>query len=281
MDIKRIKQLAGLAPIVEAFGDGDFDRFMNGDDGEDDLSASERELVGRAERDLSAKGIKVKNVDPEADISALARTRAPEMDDEMSQAPADDEVDDLPRGPDPELGELEDTGDEDMGDPEMGELESPAEKFPAAAEVDTPAEVQQAATKAASRSGVTQLASRLLTNNPNATRAEFMAITRPLGISDHSANTMFYKVRNAMRAAPGAPAPTPAQAELPMEFWVVKNASGKVLTESGTYDLPLWADYLDTRFDARIFEKEIHAKKAVEALNKYGFKAVEIAKETF
>lgn len=272
MDIKRIKQLAGLAPIVEAWDDGDFDRFMNGDDEDEGLSASERALVGAAERDLGAKGIKVKNVDPEADMAALARTRAPEV--ELDDEPAPAEVDDLPRGPAPgeEMGGPED----ELGD-ELPADASPAEKFPAAAEVDTPAEVQQAASKAASRSGVTQLASRLLTNNPNATRAEFMAITRPLGISDHSANTMFYKVRNAMRAAPGvAPA-----ADAPMEFWVIKNASGKVLTESGTYDLPLWADYLDTRFDARIFEKEIHAKKAVEALNKYGFKAVELAKETF
>ena len=279
MDIKRIKQLAGLAPIVEAWDDGDFDRFMNGDDDED-LSSAERELVGRAEKDLAAKGVKVKNVDPEADMAALARTRAPEMDDEVEPTMAP-EVDDLPRGPDPELGELEDTGEEPSGDPELGELESPAEKFPAAAEVDTPAEVEQAASKAASRSGVTQLASRMLTNNPNATRSEFFAVTRPLGISDHSANTMFYKVRNAMRAATAAPsvlapeAPTGA-----MEFWVIKNASGKVLTESGSYDMPLWADYLDTKFDARIFDKEIQAKKAVETLAKYGFTKVEVAKES-
>ena len=275
MDIKRIKQLAGLAPIVEAWDDGDFDRFMNGDDDED-LSSAEQELVGRAEQDLAAKGVKVKNVDPEADMAALARTRAPEMDDEVAPAPAD-EVDDLPRGPAPgeEMGGMED----EVGD-ELPADASPAEKFPAADEVDTPAEVEQAASKAASRSGVTQLASRLLTNNPNATRAEFMAITRPLGISDHSANTMFYKVRNTMRAATAAPSVLAPEAPAgAMEFWVIKNASGKVLTESGSYDLPLWADYLDTRFDARIFEKEIHAKKAVEALAKYGFTKVEVAKE--
>jgi hypothetical protein len=273
MDIKRIKQLAGLAPIVEAWDEGDFDRFMGGDDDED-LSSSEQELAAQADRDLRAKGIKVKNVDPEADMSALARTRAPEIDDEMDMAPASDEVDDLPQGPgsDPELGELEDTGEEPAG-----EIEGPA------GEVDTPAEVQQAAAKVVSRSGVTQLASRLLANNPNATRAEFMAITRPLGISDHSANTMFYKIRNTMRAATGAPsvlAPEQPAAGAAMEFWVIKNASGKVLSESGSYDLPLWADYLDTKFDAKIFEKEVHAKKAVEALAKYGFTKVEVAKES-
>lgn len=265
MDIKRVKQLAGLEPLVEAWDDGDFDRFMNGDD-EDDLSDAERELVGQAEKDLAAKGVKVKNVDPEADISALARSRAPEAEDDIAPAPADDEMDDLPRGPAP--------GEEPEGP-------SAAEEFPAADEIDTPAEVQQAATKVATRSGVKQLASRLLTNNPNATRAEFFAITRPLGISDHSANTTFYTVRNAMKAAnTAAPSVLAAPPPAAMEFWVIKNEKGKVLSESGTYDLPLWADYLDTKFDARIFEKEIHAKKAIETLAKYGFTKVTIAKES-
>lgn len=275
MDIKRIKQLAGLAPIVEAWDDGDFDRFMNGDDDED-LSSAEQDLVASAERDLGAKGIKVKNVDPEADMSALARTRAPEMDDEVDMAPPSPEVDDLPRGPAP--GEEPELDGPEADEPELGA--APTDALPAA-EVDTPAEVEQAASKMASRSGVKQLASRLLTTNPNASRSEFFAITRALGISDHSANTTFYKVRNDMRAATAAPSVLAPEAPAgAMEFWVIKNASGKVLTESGSYDLPLWADYLDTRFDARIFDKEIHAKKAVESLAKYGFTKVEVAKES-
>lgn len=268
MDIKRVKQLAGLEPIVEAWDDGDFDRFMNGDD-EDDLSDAERELVGQAERDLAAKGVKVKNVDPEADISALARTRAPEAEDDVAPAPAP-EVDDLPRGPAP--------GD----DPEL----SAAEEFPHADEVDTPEEIAAAqaapapaaaAPDAQTRGEKVAKAREYFAINPGATRGEFMTFAaRELGMGKNYANVLYYKVKPKPAAAPAAINPA-----APMEVWVIKNEKGKVLSESGTYDLPLWADFLDTRFDAKVFESELYAKKAIDALAKYGFKKVVAAKETF
>lgn len=59
-DIKRLQQFAGI--IVESSHDN-----------EDDLTPAERELVKKAESDLAKKGIKVKDVDPEKDLEALAK----------------------------------------------------------------------------------------------------------------------------------------------------------------------------------------------------------------
>ena len=64
-DISRLRALAGVQPLTESYDDDD-------DDG---MSASERELAGKADRDLKKKGIKVANVDPDKDIRSLARRR--------------------------------------------------------------------------------------------------------------------------------------------------------------------------------------------------------------
>lgn len=265
MDIKRLKQLSGLAPIVEAWDGDDFDRFMNGDD-EDDLSPSERELAAQADRDLSAKGIEVDDFDDEDDFSALGAGE-PEDDDFEDELelppprggragagapPPDMAAAAGPAGIEPELGT----------EPEMGDMGAEAPP-PEAEEAQAMTKEKKAAT-----------ARSFLTNNPNATRKEFMIYAAGVGMSGAYANTFYYAHKK--KVSPGAP---PAAPDAPMEFWVVKNAKGKVLTESGSYDLPMWADYTDTKFDARIFEQEIHAKKAVAALAKYGFKEVIIQKE--
>jgi len=66
-DISRLRALAGVQPLTESYDDDD--------DDDDGMSASERELAGKADRDLKKKGIKVANVDPDKDIRSLARRR--------------------------------------------------------------------------------------------------------------------------------------------------------------------------------------------------------------
>ena len=64
-DISRIRTLAGMQPLTESYDDDD-------DDG---MSASERALLKKAEGDLKKKGVKVKDVDPDKDLHALAQRR--------------------------------------------------------------------------------------------------------------------------------------------------------------------------------------------------------------
>ena len=79
-DIARIRQLAGQQPIMESFSD---------DDDDDGLSKSERALASKADSDLKKKGIKVAKVDPDKDVSALARRR--KASETKKEAAADDE----------------------------------------------------------------------------------------------------------------------------------------------------------------------------------------------
>lgn len=62
-DISRIRALAGV-PLNESY-----------DDDDDGMSAAERALADKADKDLKKKGVKVANVDPEKDIRSLARRR--------------------------------------------------------------------------------------------------------------------------------------------------------------------------------------------------------------
>lgn len=64
-DINHFRKLAGMAPLTESYDD----------DGDDGLSASERALANKADKDLRKKGVKVKDADPDKDMAALARRR--------------------------------------------------------------------------------------------------------------------------------------------------------------------------------------------------------------
>lgn len=61
-NIENIRKIAGN-PIVESVDDGD----------DEDLSPAEKALADKAESELKKTGIKVKNVDPDKDMSSLAK----------------------------------------------------------------------------------------------------------------------------------------------------------------------------------------------------------------
>lgn len=275
MDIKRIKQLAGLIPLYEGRfedEDEDLDRLLRGDDSDDGLSDAERELANQADSDLAAKGIDVGDADPDADLAALAASSAPEDDLDIAAA-----------NPAPELPQHELVPPPKARKPKARNPKNvpPVVDAPV---VDAPAVANDNSSVAAvaadlARGDKAQKARAWLQANPGASRGQFIKYTMDnLQFGKNYANTLFYleKKKAAQRSPMDAVTPAPAA----MEFWLVKNADGKVLSESGTYDLPLWSDYLDTSFDARIFDKEIHARKAVEILNRYGFKNVSVAKES-
>lgn len=291
MDIKRIKQLAGLAPIVEAWGEGDFERYM-GDEGDDDgMSSSERELAGMADRDLAAKGIEV-DADPDADLENMGADPHDDTDDLGDEEGASEFGDELEGGAEAPEGALDDAGEVgamggamapggEMGAPPEGDVGGDV----ASPMADPTGDVGQVPA-AAPRGEKTSKAREYMNINPGASRREFIAFAqRELGMGQHYANTLFYglKKKAAPAAMPGAMPGAMPMADLgaPMEFWVLKNITGKVLTEAGTYDVPMWASYTDDRFNAKIFETELLAKKAIETMAKYGFKAVKIEKEVF
>lgn len=64
-NLDHIRKIAGL-PLTESVA-------IRESDDDEDLSPAERELAAKAEKDLQKKGVKVKNVDPEKDISRLAQ----------------------------------------------------------------------------------------------------------------------------------------------------------------------------------------------------------------
>lgn len=268
MDIKRIKQLAGLAPIVEAWGDGDFDRYMRGDrfddfDDEDGLSASEREMVRSADRDLAAKGIKVDDVDPDDDLAHLDIDDADDMED-MDEPAMDavDAVDDLPAD-DVELGDDPEADDEFL---EPG-LPKPAPEVAVDAPVPTaaPDAAQAAAPEAnplvadqAARGAKTAKAREFLKTNPQASRKEFMNFaSRELGMGAHYANTLFYSLKKRM-----------------VEYCVIEHpTNGRVLAEGSAFDCPIWTTFDKIGFfDPAIYPVN-RGKVVLEKLAKNGHKA--------
>lgn len=118
--------------------------------------------------------------------------------------------------------------------------------------------------------------------NKGATRGEFIKFAaRELGMSGNYSNTLYYALKKRMAGAtqPEAAA-TPVDA--PMETWTVRNAKGLSLADGTGYDIPVWTPYdKDSAFEPKIFENERYAKKAVEALAKYGFHKVTVVKESF
>jgi len=74
MNLNRLRKLAGL---TESWDE---------DDSDDGMSASERALAAKADKDLAKKGIKVGHVDPEKDIASVAKHSKSEDDDEKPAA---------------------------------------------------------------------------------------------------------------------------------------------------------------------------------------------------
>lgn len=283
MDIKRIKQLAGLAPIVEAWGDGDFDRYMN-DDNEDDyeMSSSEKELASMADKDLAAKGIKV-DADPDADLEAMAAGAGDphdETDDLGDEEGAPDMGDDFEEDPgQPPAGAMGDAGA--MG----GEVSPNGQMTAPPAGEAPPAEMPPA--EGPARGALRAKAKEYLAINPGASRSEFRAFAvRELGMGSGNADNLYYMTKNKNKVAPAMPGAMPgampvAGLDAPMEAFYIVNSKDRVLTEAGSYDMPLWAALTDLRFDAKVFETELNAKKALETLAKFGIKDVKIKKEVF
>lgn len=119
--------------------------------------------------------------------------------------------------------------------------------------------------------------------NKGASRGEFMKFAaRELGMTGAYANTLFYALKKRM-AGTTPPEAAAVPVDTPMETWTIRNAKGLCLAEGFVaYDAPVWTPYdVNTAFEPRIFENERYAKKAIEALAKYGFHKVKAVKETF
>lgn len=283
MDIKRVKQLAGLAPIVEAWGEGDFERYMNNDSEDDyEMSSSEKDLASMADRDLAAKGIKV-DADPDADLEAMARDPHDETDDLGDEEGAPEMGDDLEDPSQPPTGAMGDVGG-------MGAM-APSDQTAAPS---LPGEVPPEATpdqappvEGPARGALRSKAKEYLAVNPGASRSEFRAFAvRELGMGSANADNLYYMTKNKSKVAPAMPGAMPgampvAGLDAPMEAFYIVNSKDRVLTEAGSYDMPLWAALTDLRFDAKVFETELNAKKALETLAKFGIKDVKIKKEVF
>lgn len=156
-DLDRLKQFAGI--ITESYAD------------DDELSPAEKALVDKAERDLKAKGIKVKDIDPDKDIASMAKKEK-----------AEDEV-------------VKDT------------VAKKIEKKEVAKEVakkadDKKAEEKKEEAKARGRKvgEKTSAMAAWLSANKDATRKSFIDhAVHKHGMSKHHANTLFYGLKKRLQ----------------------------------------------------------------------------------
>jgi hypothetical protein len=157
-NIENLRRIAGN-PIVESF-----------DEEDDDLSPAEKALADKAESDLKKTGIKVKHVDPEKDMSKLAK----------------------------KVGGKEEKVERNQEAAEKGEApasETEVKKEPKSEEKSE--ETAKKGRKADDASKIGQ-ARTWLKNNPGAKRSEFLTYTDSIGMSRHHASGKLTQLRRGL-----------------------------------------------------------------------------------
>lgn len=265
MDIKRLKQLAGLAPLVEAWGEGDFGRYMDQDEPEDEVANDHEPKRGLediddfdGEDDLGSDEDLLPRVQPRSDAkkaaSAIAAMR--------QKSPVSTHV--APTDTNPEQGEADmDSEPPSMSDQDM-QTAVDTKQIPATEPgLDKPVLTPPATggTKNPDlnlvRGDKASKAREWIAQNAGARRGDFMKwAAANLNMGPHYANTFFYANKKKVS-----------------EFYVVINPkTGKVLAEGSAFDIPVWTSYeKDSMFEPGILT-QFQAKIAQEKLAEFGHK---------
>lgn len=191
MNINELRKLAGL-PLVEGYDE----------DGDDEMSQAEKDLVKKADTDLAKKGIKVKDFDPDKDIARAAK---------------------------------KDKSGDDEDEPKKDAKPADKKPAPAAKKDDKPAAEEAAEKKArkARAENPNKKAAKIrayLTSNPDIGRGAFTAhAVAEFGMTKAGANTYFYKFKAKKAVAEGYILVHPA-------------APGFVLAENGMMNQYQWVD---------------------------------------
>lgn len=277
VDIKRIKQLAGLEPLIEAWDPDDLDRYTSADNSFGVSKSFDRNVNNPSAVRTGVEG------DPNSNVVKFPGVRPPHVGPKASAA--------APKGPprrltaktiDPEIARqlagLD--ADDDVA------MAADAGEAPLAPTTQGPAVPADPNAPVFARGDKSAKASEWLAANPNASRGEFMRYAAAeLGMGGHYANQFYYGKGKAIRMAARTadPAAVAAAASSPdiVEFWLVKNVNGGVLAEGTGYDVPIWTTFDKISvFEPKIFESELYAKKAVEHLNRFGYgNRVEVVRE--
>lgn len=165
--LNELRKLAGLKALTESYDD---------DDGDDDLSPAERDLIKKADKDLKAKGIDVdEKPEPKKATEKPAEKPAEKKAEEKKPEPKKAEEKKAAEKPAPKKAE-----------------EKKAEEAPAA----------KRRGKAPSDDSKSGKARAWLKANPSARRKDFIAyMTKEHGMSAHHANTAFYAIKKKSAAA--------------------------------------------------------------------------------
>jgi hypothetical protein len=231
-NIENLRKIAGN-PLVESF-----------DDEDDDLSPAEKALADKADSDLKKTGVKVKHVDPDKDMSKLAKkVGGKEEKTERNQEAA-------------EKGEASAADVEAKKEKAAAPSSNPKtakklERKAAAAEAEAKKE-PKGEEETAKKGRKTDDASKIgqartwLKNNAGAKRSEFLTYTDSIGMSRHHASGKLTQLRRGLN-----------------EFYMLRHPmlSSVYLAENYELGSYQWADAYSP-LDPLVFETETDAREA-------------------
>lgn len=272
MDIKRLKQLAGLSPLVEAWDGDDFKKFMDNDEDDRDYGSDSVRPTDEvdADPDVDADPEDSDDMPPVQDKDSAKRAAAAiaamrKIPSSVSDNPEDS--DDL----DADLSGAD--GDPSDGTPDSDGSDGGPNLIP---DIDPPTLAPdmaggEPATASLARGEKMKKATAYITINPGATRGEFMKFAaRELQMGPKYASALFHmpKIKAIRKGVQTDKPPVDA----PMEFWVIKNPGGKVLAEGSVYDVPLWTSFERVGMFEPAVMTEMEAKVCSEKLKRNGIK---------
>lgn len=228
-NIENLRKIAGN-PIVESYEEDD-----------DDMSPAEKALADKADSDLKKQGVKVKNVDPDKDMSKLSRkVGKKEEKAERNQEDAEDA-----EKASASVEAKKEKAEAPAANPKTAKK---LERKAAAAEAESKKEKEEGTAKKgrkADDSSKIGQARTWLKNNPGAKRSEFLAYTDTIGLSRAYASGKLTQLRRGLT-----------------EFYMLRHPllSSVYLAENYEFGSYQWAD-MQSPLEPLVFTTETSARE--------------------